>query len=286
MADSVGEPGEQVEDGVGVRGQNVGQVGAVEDVLEGRKDLDPNVWPILDRYEAIGYPVLADGERQEIAVGTGQEANSPTAEEVQQVYPDGHGRQEELSRRGHQTHEQRDDGHGNLDEDGHRRDGERKDHEASQGGVLDVQPAEPMALDGAHAVERVEGALQLGDAGRVPVWLPPWLLGTTPLAPAARGAELLGDGDAEGARPLQVWDVQLGLGLAQERVDVLHCCCCSGGLFRAEGVGEERTSSDPAGGGIGTLGRVGEWARSTAVLETDDAIACSYISWSRTVYGL
>ena len=253
MTDSVREPSEQVEDGMGVRGEDVGQVGAVEDVLEGGQDLDPDMRPVFDRNEAFGS-LLADEQDQESADDATSGENSPTAEEIQQVYPDGHGRQEELPRGGHQTHEKRHNGNGDLDEDGHGRNGQGEDHEASQGGVLDVQPAKPMALDGTHAVERVEGALQLRDAGRVPA---PWLLGATPLTPAARGTELLWYGDAEGTRPLQMWDVQLGLGLAQERVDVLHCCCCSGGLFRAEGVGEERTSGDPAGGGIGTFGGLG-----------------------------
>lgn len=125
-----------------------------------------------------------------------------------------------------------------------------------------------MALTGAHAVEGVEGTLQPGDGGRVPVWVPPWLLGTTPLTPTARGAELLGYGNVQRTGPLQLWDVQLGLGLAEERICVLHFRCCSGGLFRGEGVGEERTSSDPAGGGIGTLsrGRLGRWARRSTTI--------------------
>lgn len=74
MADSVGEPGEQVEDGVGVRREDVGQVGAVEDILEGGKDLDPDMRPVLDRDEAFGNSVLADGDGQAIAIGAAQEA--------------------------------------------------------------------------------------------------------------------------------------------------------------------------------------------------------------------
>lgn len=54
MADAVGEPGKQVEDGVSVGGEDVGQVGAIQDVLEGGQDLDPDVRPDLDRDEAFG----------------------------------------------------------------------------------------------------------------------------------------------------------------------------------------------------------------------------------------
>lgn len=164
MTDSVGKPGEQVEDGVGVRGEDVGQVGAVKDVLESGQNLDPNVRPVLDRDEAVDS-LSANAGRQEHADGKGREANSPAAEEIQQVYPDGHGGKEELSCGRHQAHEKRHNGDGDLDEYWHRRNGEGEDHEASQGGILDVQPAKPMALNGTHAVEGVEGALQLRDAG-------------------------------------------------------------------------------------------------------------------------
>lgn len=47
VADSIGEPGKQVEDGVAVGRENVGQVGSVEDVLERREDLDPDVRTVL-----------------------------------------------------------------------------------------------------------------------------------------------------------------------------------------------------------------------------------------------
>lgn len=49
----------------------------------------------------------------------------------------------------------------------------------------------------------------------------PWLLGATPPAAAAR-SEGVGDFDLESPRPLQVWYVQLRLGLDGEGVDVLH----------------------------------------------------------------
>lgn len=42
MYDSIGQPGEDVKDCVLVCGQNVAQVGAVEDVLESGEDADPD----------------------------------------------------------------------------------------------------------------------------------------------------------------------------------------------------------------------------------------------------
>lgn len=50
--DAVGQPGENVEDGVLVGGQNVGQVGAVQDVFEGGKHANPNVRTVLGGNES------------------------------------------------------------------------------------------------------------------------------------------------------------------------------------------------------------------------------------------
>lgn len=47
VADTIGEPGKQIEDGVAVGRENVGQVGSVKDVLERREDLDPDVRTVL-----------------------------------------------------------------------------------------------------------------------------------------------------------------------------------------------------------------------------------------------
>lgn len=43
VANTIGNPGEDVEDRVGMRREDVGQVGAVEDVLKSGEHLDPNV---------------------------------------------------------------------------------------------------------------------------------------------------------------------------------------------------------------------------------------------------
>lgn len=47
MDDAVGNPGEEIEDGVFVGGQDVAQVGAVEDILQGGQDADPDSRPIV-----------------------------------------------------------------------------------------------------------------------------------------------------------------------------------------------------------------------------------------------
>jgi hypothetical protein len=48
--DSVGQPGEDVEDCVLVRGEDVAEVGAVEDVLEGGEDADPDSRAVVCGY--------------------------------------------------------------------------------------------------------------------------------------------------------------------------------------------------------------------------------------------
>lgn len=74
-----------------------------------------------------------------------------------------------------------------------------------------------VSLDGAHAVHGVERGLQRRDAI---VALPCRFPGSTPSA--TPGSVPFGDLDAESPRPLQVGDVQLGLALGQEAVDVVH----------------------------------------------------------------
>lgn len=69
MTDAVGEPGKKVEDRMGVGRENIRNVGAVEDVLQSRKDFDPNVWSILNGNEAakgfisFSRVTSSDGER-------------------------------------------------------------------------------------------------------------------------------------------------------------------------------------------------------------------------------
>lgn len=54
MHDTVGQPGKDVEDGMLVGGENVGQVCAVKDVFQGRQDANPDVRSILVGNEAFG----------------------------------------------------------------------------------------------------------------------------------------------------------------------------------------------------------------------------------------
>lgn len=53
MANTVREPGQNIENGVRVGGEDVGKVGAVKDVFKGGKDLDPNVRAVLYRDKAV-----------------------------------------------------------------------------------------------------------------------------------------------------------------------------------------------------------------------------------------
>ena len=52
MADSIGEPGKQVEDGILVRREDIAEIGAIEDVFEGGKYFDPDGWPVFARNES------------------------------------------------------------------------------------------------------------------------------------------------------------------------------------------------------------------------------------------
>lgn len=54
VADAVGKPGEEVKNRMGMGGENVGDVGAVQNVLEGREDFDPDVWAVLHGNETVG----------------------------------------------------------------------------------------------------------------------------------------------------------------------------------------------------------------------------------------
>lgn len=57
VADAVRKPSQQVQDGVSVCREDVGEVGAVKDVLERGKDFDPDVRAVLYRDEAINIRV-------------------------------------------------------------------------------------------------------------------------------------------------------------------------------------------------------------------------------------
>lgn len=61
MNDSIGKPRQDIEDGVFMGGENVGQVGAVEDVLEGGQDADPDVRAIFvwDESATVSFPFMA-----------------------------------------------------------------------------------------------------------------------------------------------------------------------------------------------------------------------------------
>lgn len=47
MDDTIGQPGQNIENGVLVSGKNVGQVCAVQNILEGGEDANPNVRTVV-----------------------------------------------------------------------------------------------------------------------------------------------------------------------------------------------------------------------------------------------
>lgn len=53
MTDAIWKPSQQIQDRVGVGGEDVGEVGAVKDVFEGGQDLHPDMRPVLYRDESI-----------------------------------------------------------------------------------------------------------------------------------------------------------------------------------------------------------------------------------------
>ena len=57
MYDAVGEPGHNGEEGVGMGGEDIAEVCAVENVFEGGENADPYWHAPVARYEAVKYQV-------------------------------------------------------------------------------------------------------------------------------------------------------------------------------------------------------------------------------------
>jgi hypothetical protein len=55
MDDAVGQPRQNVEDGVLMRRENAGEVGTVDNVLQGRQNADPDVRAVLIGDESAKY---------------------------------------------------------------------------------------------------------------------------------------------------------------------------------------------------------------------------------------
>ena len=96
MGDAVRKPGKDVEKGMLVGGQNVGQVCTIENVFKSRKNSDPDVRTVRVVNEA--EKLLA---KAQFKYGLGD--NIPTAEEVDQPCPNGQTWEKELSGGRHQT---------------------------------------------------------------------------------------------------------------------------------------------------------------------------------------
>lgn len=52
MCDAIGQPGKDVEDGMVVGGEDVANVGAIEDAFEGGKYANPYWWAVLGADES------------------------------------------------------------------------------------------------------------------------------------------------------------------------------------------------------------------------------------------
>jgi hypothetical protein len=50
---AIWQPGENIEDGELMCREDIGEVGAVKDIFEGRKNLNPNVRPNICRNESV-----------------------------------------------------------------------------------------------------------------------------------------------------------------------------------------------------------------------------------------
>ena len=96
VEDAVREPGEKVQNGVGVGGEDIGEVRAIEDVFESRKDADPNV-----RTDISGNEPGESSQNTVVEGTTGHEKNIPTAKEVEEIHPYREPRPEDLPRHGH-----------------------------------------------------------------------------------------------------------------------------------------------------------------------------------------
>ena len=55
--DAIRQPGQNIENRVLMRGKNVGQVCAVQNVLQSWENSHPNVWPVFNRDESAGEEV-------------------------------------------------------------------------------------------------------------------------------------------------------------------------------------------------------------------------------------
>ncbi len=64
VAEPVGDPGQHVEHGVGVGREDVGEVGAVHDVLERWQHLDPDVRAVFDGDVAVGEAAASESARR------------------------------------------------------------------------------------------------------------------------------------------------------------------------------------------------------------------------------
>jgi hypothetical protein len=89
VAQAIGDPCQDVEDGVRVRREDIGEIGAIENVFKGRENTDPDMRSYFCGDEAanssnvrnpsLWFPV--------VRVGKSEGGHSPTAKEIHQIRP-------------------------------------------------------------------------------------------------------------------------------------------------------------------------------------------------------
>lgn len=138
---AVWDPSQNVEEDVLVLGEDVGQVGAVEDVLERWEDLDPDVWAHADWDEAA-------------------------REEKDEPRPDRQRRQQELARNWHQRSQSQQTRKDGLNRRMWCRSNRgRKSQQRHQNNILHIVPAPFVLSDLCDIYSRVKGPFDGGDVG-------------------------------------------------------------------------------------------------------------------------
>lgn len=171
--EAVREPGQHVQDDMLVRRQDVAQVRAVKDILEGGKDADPDRGPIVTRNEPVrsrsaflGLSRHARPEGRGRGRGRGFRRDAPASVEENEPIQDGQHGQEELSGEGQQEGEGDERGDGGLDQGpGGFDDGEREDAHEGQQDILAIVVRPAMGAEGPQRVGGRERGLQGGQGG-------------------------------------------------------------------------------------------------------------------------
>lgn len=188
MHDAVGKPSQNIQNGMLVGRENVGKVGAVENVFQGGQDSHPNMRTILGR-------------------------DKSTSEKVKQPDPDGKRREEELAGGRHEENPRGAHEGKQLEGRSRRSHVEREERQTGQDDVLQVGKAPLVLLQVSQAVPEVERGLQARD-----VLAAMRRVGLCPGAPAnVAGGKAVEESQVDVLRQQRR---QLGL----SRSKIHHCC--------------------------------------------------------------